>query len=57
MRMQSAITAFLSAKNARIFMGELWIHLLSAQNNPGGIPSIFAISAPPAEAIQQQKVL
>ena len=33
------LTGFLHGKNARLFMGELWDHLDSAQNNIGGIPT------------------
>lgn len=35
------LTGFLNGKNARIFMGELWDLLLSAQANPSGIPKAF----------------
>ena len=35
------LTGFLNSKNARIFVGELWEHLLSAQTNPTGIPKAF----------------
>ncbi|KAH3736285.1 hypothetical protein DPMN_042848 [Dreissena polymorpha] len=35
------LTGFLNAKNARIFMGELWELLCSAQENIGGIPAKF----------------
>ena len=37
-RMQINLTGFLNGKNARIFMGELWTMLDSAQNNAEGIP-------------------
>ena len=36
--MQINLTGFLNGKNARIFMGELWKLLDSAQNNDSGIP-------------------
>ncbi|CAK9300070.1 unnamed protein product [Gordionus sp. m RMFG-2023] len=39
--MQINLTGFLNAKNARIFMGDLWSLLISAQNNIGGIPEAF----------------
>jgi len=35
---QINLTGFLNAKNARLFMGELWPMLVSAQSNPNGIP-------------------
>jgi serine/arginine repetitive matrix protein 1 len=38
-RMQINLTGFLHAKNARLFMGELWGHLVSAQKNKSGISS------------------
>ena len=37
-KMQINLTGFLNGKNARIFMGELWKLLDSAQNNESGIP-------------------
>lgn len=37
-KMQINITGFLNGKNARIFMGELWGMLDSAQKNESGIP-------------------
>jgi len=39
--MQINLTGFLNAKNARLFMGELWELLCSAQENIGGIPAKF----------------
>ena len=36
--MQINLTGFLNGKNARIFMGELWKMLDSAQTNEAGIP-------------------
>ena len=39
--MQINLTGFLNAKNARLFMEELWDLLLSAMENVGGIPAIF----------------
>lgn len=39
--MQINLTGFLNAKNARVFMGELWELLCSAQENIGGIPAKF----------------
>merc|ERR1739840_58535 len=35
------LTGFLNGKNARIFMGELWDLLVSAQASPSGIPKQF----------------
>ncbi|MPC58827.1 PWI domain-containing protein [Portunus trituberculatus] len=40
-KMQIMLTGFLNGKNARIFMGELWDLLLSAQASPSGIPKQF----------------
>lgn len=40
-KMQIMLTGFLNGKNARIFMGELWELLLSAQASPSGIPKQF----------------
>lgn len=39
--MQINLTGFLNAKNAREFMGQLWVLLLSAQDSVGGIPDEF----------------
>ena len=39
--MQINLTGFLNAKNARMFIGELWELLTSAQENIGGIPARF----------------
>ena len=39
--MQITLTGFLQGKNARVFMGELWELLVSAQENIGGIPTAF----------------
>ena len=39
--MQINLTGFLNARNARQFMTELWVLLLSAQDNIGGIPAKF----------------
>lgn len=39
--MQINLTGFLNAKNARMFLEELWALLLSAQDNIGGIPARF----------------
>ena len=36
--MQINLTGFLNGKHARIFMGELWAMLDSAQKNENGIP-------------------
>jgi len=36
--MQINLTGFLNGKYARVFMGELWSMLDSAQNSPNGIP-------------------
>lgn len=35
------LTGFLHAKYARLFMQELWDLLVSAQQNIGGIPTVF----------------
>lgn len=40
-KMQIMLTGFLNGKNARIFMGELWDLLISAQASPSGIPKQF----------------
>ena len=53
--MQVDITGFLNGKNARIFMGELWTHLQSAQANIGGIPAEFLEKK--KEEIRQRKVI
>ena len=37
-KIQINLTGFLNGKNARVFMGELWGMLDSAQNNESGIP-------------------
>jgi hypothetical protein len=37
-KMQINLTGFLNGKHARIFMGELWQMLDSAQKNESGIP-------------------
>ncbi|EEC15776.1 serine/arginine regulated nuclear matrix protein, putative, partial [Ixodes scapularis] len=39
--MQINLTGFLNGKNARDFMGDLWVLLLSAQESVGGIPAEF----------------
>ena len=39
--MQINLTGFLNAKNARIFVAELWELLSSAQDNANGIPAKF----------------
>ena len=39
--MQINLTGFLNGKNTQIFMQELWELLASAQDNVGGIPTIF----------------
>ncbi len=39
--MQINLTGFLQQKNARVFMGELWALLVSAQQSPVGIPAKF----------------
>ena len=40
-KMQINLTGFLNGKNARLFMGELWTMLDSAQNNESGIPQVL----------------
>jgi len=52
--MQINLTGFLQAKNARIFMGELWELLVSAQENIGGIPP--QLLEKKKEEIKQRKV-
>ena len=52
--MQMNLTGFLNGKNARIFMQELWDLLSSAQENIGGIPTIFLEQK--KEEIRQKKV-
>ena len=39
--MQINLTGFLNARSARQFVSELWDLLLSAQENPSGIPAKF----------------
>ena len=48
------LTGFLRAKYARIFMQELWDLLLSAQQNIGGIPTVFLEKK--KEEIRKKKV-
>lgn len=48
------LTGFLHAKYARIFMQELWDLLLSAQENIGGIPTLFLEKK--KEEIRRRKV-
>lgn len=48
------LTGFLHAKYARIFMQELWDLLTSAQENVGGIPTVFLEQK--KEEIRQKKV-
>ena len=48
------MTGFLYGKNARIFMGELWDMLVSAQDNVSGIPAVL-LEEKKAE-IRQMKV-
>lgn len=52
--MQINLTGFLNGKNARVFIGDLWGHLLSAQENDMGVPEAF-LEAKKAE-LQAQKV-
>ena len=44
---QINLTGFLNAKNARLFVEELWILLLSAMDSPEGVPVIFDKKDPP----------
>merc|ERR1711913_130964 len=37
-KIQINLTGFLNGKYARVFMGELWTHLVSAQDSDNGIP-------------------
>lgn len=39
--MQINLTGFLNARNARIFMSELWDLMLTAMDSPSGIPEQF----------------
>lgn len=39
--MQINLTGFLGGSKARLFIGELWNHLASAQSSPDGIPPEF----------------
>ena len=39
--LQINMTGFLNARNARAFVSELWDLLISAQDNPDGIPAKF----------------
>ena len=52
--MQMHLTGFMQ-KNARLFMKELWELLVSAQQNPSGIPT--AILEEKKEQIRLEKVL
>lgn len=52
--MQINLTGFLNPKNARVFLGELWEHLCSAQDNIGGIPAKFVEQK--KEEIKRKKV-
>jgi serine/arginine repetitive matrix protein 1 len=52
--MQINLTGFLNGKNARVFMADLWEHLVSAQENEFGVPAAF-VDAKKAE-LQAQKV-
>ena len=45
-RMQINLTGFLNGKNARIFMGELWAMLDSAQKSERGIPQVHNNNLP-----------
>ncbi|CAG0917402.1 unnamed protein product [Notodromas monacha] len=39
--MQINVTGFLNGRNARLFMEELWTHLVNAAESPTGIPEAF----------------
>lgn len=52
--MQMNLTGFLNAKNARMFISELWDLLLSAMENIGGIPAKFLDQK--KEEIKQRQV-
>ena len=52
--LQISVTGFLNGKNARIFMGELWALLVSAQENIGGVPADFLEKK--KEEIRKRKV-
>ncbi|ESN95180.1 hypothetical protein HELRODRAFT_87156 [Helobdella robusta] len=52
--MQINLTGFLNAKNARLFMEELWQLLLSAMETSGGIPAPFLESK--KEEIRKRQV-
>ncbi|VDP93424.1 unnamed protein product [Echinostoma caproni] len=50
---QINITGFLNSKNARIFLSELWDLLLSAMQNPEGVPAAL-VEAKKAEIANRQ---
>ena len=47
------LMGFLYGSKARIFMHELWCHLISAQESVGGIPAAF-IEEKKQEILQKQ---
>ncbi|KAF5402585.1 putative tumor differentially expressed protein [Paragonimus heterotremus] len=51
---QINITGFLNSKNARIFLTELWDLLLSAMENPDGVPGVF-LEAKKTEILRRQE--
>lgn len=51
--MQINLTGFLNGKNARVFIGALWGHLLSAQENDMGVPEAF-LEAKKAELLAKK---
>ncbi|CAH8587495.1 unnamed protein product [Dicrocoelium dendriticum] len=51
---QINITGFLNSKNARIFLTELWDLLLSAMDNPDGVPAAF-LEAKKTEILKRQE--
>eukprot|EP00730_Choanoeca_flexa_P004902 TRINITY_DN11834_c0_g1_i18.p4 TRINITY_DN11834_c0_g1~~TRINITY_DN11834_c0_g1_i18.p4 ORF type:complete len:230 (+),score=55.69 TRINITY_DN11834_c0_g1_i18:4404-5093(+) len=53
-RMQINITGFLGAKKARIFMADLWKHLVSASNNSLGISQLLIDQEKEKAAAHQQ---
>lgn len=52
--MMMNLMGFLYGKNTRIFIQELWELLISAQENVGGIPTVFLEQK--KEEIRQMKV-
>jgi len=53
-KIQINLTGFLNGKNARIFTGELWEMLISAQSNAAGIPASM-VEAKKEEILKRQE--